>query len=1580
MTVDKDGYVYVAGDRKVVKYTRDGTYVFHIENIPNSEDFYFSSHQMHVAVDDSGYIYVSAYDDNMIVKFDPQGNYNSKKDSWNGGADRFNQPSGLAIDESGNIYICDSGNHRIVKFDSDWNLLATWEKAGGGAGGGDGEFHWPLDIAIFDSDNIYVVEEHNQRVQVFNSAGVYQRKWGEWGTLDGQFKNPRGIAVDFEGNVYTVDPNNNHRVTKFSSVGTFLTKWGGYGYDNYHFDDPTDVEVDYSGNVYIVDRNNWRIIVYKRTGAPTIEITNPAQNEFVKVDIWIQADVTVPGGYNISNVEFYRDETLLGTDTSDPFSISWNATGETRGPYTLWVIATNNEGARTREKVSVIVAWGDDPPTCSITSPPDQDEIRDTVTIGASTSDVNGITKVEFYVNNSLVNTVSVASLATYPYSYDWDTTTVNDGEKELKVIAYDTIGQFTSDTITVTVKNQEEIGYITKWYTDNPTDIVIDSNGNLYVSGNGRIKKYSPDGTYISKIENTGNEDFSLDWYFFIAIDNSGNIYACNQGSHNIVKFDSDGNYVTKWGSFGEDNDQFHNPEGIACDSAGNVYVSDQNNHRISKFSSDGTFITSWGTQGGGDGQFNNPHGIAIDASDNVYVADRHNGRVQVFTSNGTFQSKWSSSSGENHFDCPRFIAFDSLGNLYMTDDCYHRVLKFDSDGTFITKWGSLGSNDLQFHSPTGLAVDADFYVYVADRNNNRVVKFRSTWLPTVAITNPADNSIVSGTYIIQVTASSAIGISKVEFYINGVKVGEDTTNAYEHSWDTTLETDGTYTLKAIACNTQDTTQETDEISVVVNNSGDALPTVSLTNPADGDTIRLAATIQADASDVVGMDRVEFYVDDVKVGEDADNTDSTYEYSWDATTVEDGERVIKVVAFDSIGQNVEDSATVTVINHEEFGYMTKWYSNRASDVALDKDGNLYVAGDHRILKYTPNGTLISEINNIGSDYDLTWWFCIAVDNLGNIYATNRDRNQVIKFDSSGNYVTKWGSYGDGNKQFKYPTGIAVDSNGYVYVCDQDNHRISKFSSAGTFVKTWGSNGSNDGLFNNPLGIAVDASNNIYVVDRNNCRVQVFSSDGTFIRKWGQWGYEDHQLLGPSGIALDGKGNVYVVDDSNYKVVKFTSDGTFLAKWGSQGSGDLQFECMYGIAVDSDFYVYVPDHCNNRITKFKSTWRPTVAITNPADNSVLTTSPVTIQATASSDIGISKVEFYINGSKVGEDTTNLYEFYWDTSLEANGAFTLKAIAYNAQNTTAESGEIYVVVNKSGDAPPTVSITNPAEGDTIRLQTTIQANASDDDGITKVEFYVDNSKVNEDTAYPFEYTWDATTVEDGERVIKVVAFDTIGQNVEASINVTVVNHEEFGYVCKWSHNNASDVALDKDGYIYVAGDNKIAKYTPDGTLVFKIEYTGNEEYYLDSWFHIAVDADGNIYASENDSHYIVKFDSNGNYVTKWGSYGHGDYQLYSPHGIAADSEGNVYICDYNNNRIVKYDSAGALVTEWGTQGGNDGQFNNPHGIAVDSSNNIYVTDRHNNRIQVFKDGEAMDMRIISSEILGELILTVKIMFI
>jgi DNA-binding beta-propeller fold protein YncE len=96
----------------------------------------------------------------------------------------------------------------------------------------------------------------------------------------------------------------------------------------------------------------------------------------------------------------------------------------------------------------------------------------------------------------------------------------------------------------------------------------------------------------------------------------------------------------------------------------------------------------------------------------------------------------------------------------------------------------------------------------------------------------------------------------------------------------------------------------------------------------------------------------------------------------------------------------------------------------------------------------------------------------------------------------------KVGSLGAADGQFNFQestdvygplAGIAVDSSGNMYVTDQGNSRIQKFDSNGNFLTKWGSHGTGDGQFNHPNGVAVEKTGNVYVADFENGRIQVFA-------------------------------------------------------------------------------------------------------------------------------------------------------------------------------------------------------------------------------------------------------------------------------------------------------------------------------------------------------------------------------------------------------------------------------------------------------------------------------------------------------
>lgn len=95
---------------------------------------------------------------------------------------------------------------------------------------------------------------------------VFLTKWGSFGSEDGQFNFPAGVAVELStGNVFVVDADN-QRIQVFDSSGTFITKWGSSGTGDGQFDAPFGVAVNPStGNVFVTDAANHRIQVFALT-------------------------------------------------------------------------------------------------------------------------------------------------------------------------------------------------------------------------------------------------------------------------------------------------------------------------------------------------------------------------------------------------------------------------------------------------------------------------------------------------------------------------------------------------------------------------------------------------------------------------------------------------------------------------------------------------------------------------------------------------------------------------------------------------------------------------------------------------------------------------------------------------------------------------------------------------------------------------------------------------------------------------------------------------------------------------------------------------------------------------------------------------------------------------------------------------------------------------------------------------------------------------------------------------------------------------------------------------------------------
>jgi DNA-binding beta-propeller fold protein YncE len=283
--VDGDGNVYVADYRnhRMQKFAPNA-------QTPRQYDFVTKwgeegngngqfSFPSDPAVDADGNVYVADVGNNRIQKFTSGGTFLTKWGSLGGGDGQFRSPKGTAVDSAGNVYVADHGNHRVQKFAPNaqdplqYDLVAKW----GTEGDGDGEFKLPQSVALDAGGNIYVAEfstyvgdRNNDRIQKFSGAGAFVTKWGSFGTGNGQFDFPAGVAVDADGHVFVADRMNN-RIQVFTSSGAYLTQWGTPGDGDGEFQQPVGVTVDGDGNVYVSGHFNNRIQKFAPVhGAPRL--------------------------------------------------------------------------------------------------------------------------------------------------------------------------------------------------------------------------------------------------------------------------------------------------------------------------------------------------------------------------------------------------------------------------------------------------------------------------------------------------------------------------------------------------------------------------------------------------------------------------------------------------------------------------------------------------------------------------------------------------------------------------------------------------------------------------------------------------------------------------------------------------------------------------------------------------------------------------------------------------------------------------------------------------------------------------------------------------------------------------------------------------------------------------------------------------------------------------------------------------------------------------------------------------------------------------------------------------------------
>jgi hypothetical protein len=291
---------------------------------------------------------------------------------------------------------------------------------------------------------------------------------------------------------------------------------------------------------------------------------------------------------------------------------------------------------------------------------------------------------------------------------------------------------------------------------------------------------------------------------------------------------------------------------------------------------------------------------------------------------------------------------------------------------------------------------------------------------------------------------------------------------------------------------------------------------------------------------------------------------------------------------------------------------------NYPQDLAIDKQGNIYVGDSHNfsIRKIDTSGQVSTYTSQSIGNPSLAFGniYGIVPDDQGNLFTV--EYSLIRKITSATNSFLFAGSlqvtYKDGqdtSARFRVIGNIAIDQTGNLFLPDFDANykfQVRKVTPSGlvsslSLVDHSGYPSNGDSSYYYLSAICVDAQNNIYVSGNGNGLVRKIDAQGnvTLFAGQGSLGLTDGkganaQFNNIGGLAADPGGNIWVADAGNNAIRKITPDGTVstIAGLGSPGFSDgdsstAKFNDPVGITVGKNGIVYISDFQNQRIRKIE---------------------------------------------------------------------------------------------------------------------------------------------------------------------------------------------------------------------------------------------------------------------------------------------------------------------------------------------------------------------------------------------------------
>ena len=750
------------------------------------------------------------------------------------------------------------------------------------------------------------------------------------------------------------------------------------------------------------------------------------------------------------------------------------------------------------------------------------------------------------------------------------------------------------------------------------------------------------------------------------------------------------------------------------------------------------------------------------------------------------------------NGFDFPQAVAVDATGNVYIADSDNDVVVKLAPDGTHLQSFNgpALVHSTYGFYDLVGIAVGPSGKIYVSDAGNNWVVSMAANG-SVVTVYGTGAFNYFSEPWGVAVDSAEKLYVADTG---NNRIVVISPSNSV--AWTYLNGNNGRYVAVDSLFNIYvvNSVYSTNIIVshnvVVMSSAGHVISTIK----AGGDI----AGIAVDSSQNI-------YIGNGSQIVVLNSLGSTLHVYGDGFT-----NIVGVAVNRSGGIYALDLGEYCVKTLSSSGAPLNTFRNgftRPNAVAVNSAGDLFIS-DSGLLSNITSGSIVvlsPDIPLVGTPLQTYNGFFVphgvAVDSLGFVYVNDVGNERIVKLSSKG--VVQWTITG-----FNYPGAIAVGADFKVYIADTNGKRIVVYDQSTGIQHPYSLPTSTVST-----GIAVDSSNNIYLSDLN-ARVLVLNSTGGILKVF------TDNFVAPSGVAVDSRGNLYIADSSANRIAVLSLAGVEIASLTSvQGVNNPA-----GITVDGAGNIYFIDYTNKAVV----TISPVVLIlSNPF-------------GVAADNLGNVFVADTLNNRVVvlNSDCTQLQ---WVLTTNVNSPRGV-AVDSHGRVYIADAGNdrVLVLYYSDGDElypPATVGFSQPSGVAVTADGTRVYVADTGNNRVVMLEM-------------GFYEQWEATVFS--------------GPQLTAPTGIAV---------------QSSLVAVTDNG------GNRVVVYTLYGDVQWVVY--GN----FSNPQAVAFDAEGNLVVVDGNTHRVLILSLAGVELSVWTE------GFHTPIGVAVSSQGDVYVSDGSLNRVV-----------------------------------------------------------------------------